>query len=178
MSSPSPILPEAPPPRVKKFGKSSVKNIAVVVAAIVGVLLVFSAPAVIPALATCREAARRASCQNNLTQIGLGIKTFAKEHNDEFPKSLNDLYPRYINDPSVFICPASNDKIGDLNNIDSWSSYEVVFSGKLIDDKDLVALQDKNGHAHRPGGRNYLFGDGKVKYRRAGDIAPQAEQAP
>ena len=116
-------------------------------------------------IAEAREMALRAECQKNLTQIWLGIENYAKEHNAEWPKSLGELYPKYITEPSVFMCPKSDDTVGSSHGIDSWSSYEIVYAGKAISDKDIVVLQDKNDHAHRPGGRNYLFADGQVKYR-------------
>jgi len=120
--------PFQPPPRVgaplpgrRKPSKTNPAAIALIVgvAVMIGVIVFggLLAAILLPALARAREAARRASCQNNLKQMGLVFKMYANESEGELypPMSttygeicpvMDTIYPEYLFDSTILECPS------------------------------------------------------------------------
>ena len=106
-----------------------------VVIAIIAIL----AAILFPVFARARENARRASCQSNLKQIGLGILQYTQDYDEKFPRSWADSPTRiaigdslfkqidpYLKSAQILRCPSDNMS----SAIYPWSyGYNYVYLG-------------------------------------------------
>ena len=83
-----------------------------IVIAIIAIL----AAILFPVFARARENARRASCQSNLKQIGLGIMQYTQDYDEQMPPRLvsaspsmtwKDIIQPYVKSIQIFACPSN-----------------------------------------------------------------------
>ena len=136
-----------------------------VVIAIIAIL----AAILLPALARAREAARRASCANNLKQWGLIFKIYSSEaRSGHLPPGTqyipwegswmglaigpdsDSLYPDYWNDPAIARCPSDSggDPAGDALRIDQDFVAQIERISQFDTGGDANLEQLKRGCLH------------------------------
>jgi len=137
-----------------------------VVIAIIAIL----AAMLLPALARAREQARRAVCISNLKQIGLAIKMYSQDYNENFPyantaagetsslavDAFAKLIPRYVSANNVFVCPSDlypTTATGTVVNAPTGScsyAYAINLSAFTSDDTVVVVDKAKGGDTETP----------------------------
>ena len=137
----------------------------------------------LPALAVARQKAQMAVCENNLKQIGLAVRVWAGEHNDQLPMNVStnqggirelctpgldgfdrnpallfQVLSNELNFPHILVAPGDTTKqpASDLQHLQAANvSYEVV---SRVSDSNPGAIL-----VYYPPYRVALFADGSVQ---------------
>lgn len=133
-----------------------------VVIAIIGIL----AAILLPALARAREAARRASCQNNLKQMGIVFKMYAGESKGEFLPRLQGPDPwRLVGLNNAALgtnCGANDDDNFTFNSVDVFPEYLTDWNVNRCpsdpdDDTEIVAEGCLFANLQSNGDESYIY---------------------
>ena len=106
----------------------------------------------------------RSECQNNLKQLGLGCKTYAREHDGRFPDTILALLPEYNPDNNCYRCPGAGQAPARATGAPTTSDYEVVPGLTEKSPGKTILIREKNTGNHTPPGRNVLYVDGHVEF--------------
>ncbi|HEY0457202.1 MAG TPA: DUF4190 domain-containing protein [Verrucomicrobiae bacterium] len=133
--------------------------------------LPFSAAMLLPALAKAKARAQTIRCVNNMKQIGLGVRIWANDHNENFPPNLLSI-SNEITTPFVLTCPGDRQR----NATKSWDTFSVnevtyeylIPTGKVTDNPSTVILRC-------PIHGNIGLADGSVQQKAPGNSKWKSE---
>jgi len=110
----------------------------------------------LPALGRAREMANRVKCASQLRGLGNAIAMYNNDFNGRNPKTLQELTETEDVHPKAFVCPSSDDEIGQCSYI-----YRGADLNDSVDSQMIVAYDKYDNHDGEA--RNVLFAGGYVE---------------
>lgn len=141
---PGPIAPRPMAPRKKGMPAIAIAAICLAVAFVMIMVLGIAAAIMLPAVARAREAARRASCANNLKHVGIVNVMVANDNRNMYFPMLDgapgrfmfgpdEVYPEYLTDTSVLRCPSAPYSNVANNSIpDAIDDHSYIYLGYAV----------------------------------------------
>ena len=133
--------------------------------AFVGAIIAIFIILLTPFITNIRSKAKNIACEENLQKIALGLKLYASEHEEGFPRDLKELLEGgYVEGEKVFNCPSSP-HAGCIEEPDYH--YVTGYTISSPSGSALVFDKDKN---HR-GGKYVLSISGDIVWKKYGAMA-------
>ncbi len=172
----TPVERDAPSP--DGFTRAELAAVGTVLGACcIGFLLItllpfLVSPALIPTLLRARQDGGRAACRNNLHAIGRAMHLYMSVYDGQAPPDLESLVKGGYVAGKALKCPSAKTARGcDYFYYCRGRPDELALPGET-----MVACDFADNHRRRGGGRNVLYADGSVAWRREAEFAAEVHK--
>lgn len=164
------------------FGRATHRGFTLIELLVVIAIIALLAAILFPVFGRARENARRAGCQSNLKQLGLGIAQYAQDYDEHLMKyqsgSLvwDEVLQPYLKSEQIFICPTRKaggtnsrtygyPRVGAASESAYWLGGDTAAAGihlsKINAPSETILLTDQSARATYGSNTNHiLYGPG------------------
>lgn len=100
------------------------KKILIGVAILAAIVIVLGL--LVPARALSHGRTPWSRCTGNLSSLGKSMSIYAMDHEEKYPATFVELAPDYAMYPKLYHCPLDTNQVGEMTDIDAWSSYTLI----------------------------------------------------